>query len=135
MRDGQTRKLARKSGAVGIEEFLKSYRARVVLVSGPEAGTEFVCKKKRTTLGRGPGVDWVISDASLSRQHAALEYVDGRFRIQDLGSTNGVFVGGRAVQVSELVHGERFEVGEQQLQLVIELLDETPDVFEISLEY
>ncbi len=51
------------------------------------------------TIGRGPGNSLVLSDASVSREHARVERAeDGRVRVVDLGSRNGLYVGRRAVQ-------------------------------------
>ena len=33
-----------------------------------------------------------ISDPAASKQHAELSFVDGRIRIRDLGSTNGIYI-------------------------------------------
>lgn len=33
-----------------------------------------------------------ISDPSASKQHAELSFVDGKIRIRDLGSTNGIYI-------------------------------------------
>ena len=33
-----------------------------------------------------------ISDPAASKQHAELSFVDGKIRIRDLGSTNGIYI-------------------------------------------
>lgn len=49
----------------------------------------------RVRVGRGRSNEVVLSDASVSREHAELVPSDGgRWRVRDLGSTNGVAVNG-----------------------------------------
>jgi len=67
------------------------------LPTGP-TGTSFV-------IGRDPSCDIVLptDDTRVSRRHAKITVLaPGRFLIEDLGSSNGVQVDGRAVQRAEL---------------------------------
>jgi adenylate cyclase len=50
------------------------------------------------TIGRDLSADLVISDASVSRRHALLTWVAGRWLLQDLDSTNGTRVNDQRVQ-------------------------------------
>src|SRR4051794_27733093 len=43
-------------------------------------------------IGRGDDCDIVIDDRRASRRHAEVRFVDGGWRIEDLGSHNGTFV-------------------------------------------
>ena len=52
---------------------------------------------KRFSIGRTPENDLQIEDGSLSRRHALIEEVEGRFMLSDCGSSNGTFVNGRQV--------------------------------------
>lgn len=48
----------------------------------------------------------------ISRRHARFEQSDGRFRIVDLGSTNGTFVNGvRVLKPTTLANGDKLEIG------------------------
>jgi pSer/pThr/pTyr-binding forkhead associated (FHA) protein len=79
-------------------------------------------------------VDIVLTDSAMSRQHAAIDYSDDGFRIQDLGSTNGLLLDEQPVQVGTLTHGSRFEIGGHVFQLVIEEREEAPEVYELPSE-
>jgi pSer/pThr/pTyr-binding forkhead associated (FHA) protein len=119
MNDGRTRKLelhevGRKAG------FLDKNQAALVVAAGPLGGTEHVLEKDRVTLGRGPGVDVLLDDASVSHQHATLELVAAGYRIRDLGSTNGVRVNGVSVAAADLEHGDRLEIGALAFRYVVE---------------
>src|SRR5262249_2845237 len=48
-------------------------------------------------IGRGDQNDLRLNDASVSRYHAFLRRVDGRYLLSDVGSQNGTFVNGRRV--------------------------------------
>jgi pSer/pThr/pTyr-binding forkhead associated (FHA) protein len=133
MRDGQTRRLKSTETDGGIEQFLSDYRAKVVVVAGNEAGSELELDRPTLLIGRGPGVDMAFDDPAMSRQHAAIEFAQAGFRIRDLGSTNGLLLNGRPVQVGELSHGDRVEIGARTFQLVIEEREQAPDVYELEV--
>ncbi len=129
VRDGLTEKRSAPAKMAGIDAFLTSKRAKLVIVSGDRLGAEFALERECVTLGRGPNVDLAFDDSSMSRQHAALEFVDQQFRVRDLGSTNGTLLNGKPVQVGELQHGDRLGIGSQEFQLIIEDAEETPDTY------
>jgi pSer/pThr/pTyr-binding forkhead associated (FHA) protein len=120
MRDGLTRKLEIGERDGGFTRFLAGFRASLVVLEGGVAGAEHEIERPLTSIGRGPGVDLAFPDAAMSKQHASLEWAEDRLRLRDLGSMNGIFVNGSAVQVAELKHGDRFQLGGHVFQLVIE---------------
>ena len=59
-------------------------------------------------IGRSEQNDLRLDDASVSRYHAFLRRVDGRYLLSDVGSQNGTFVNGRRVHApSALQSGDR----------------------------
>ena len=52
------------------------------------------------TIGRAAGNRWVLTEGYVSSRHAGIVFRDGEFCIEDLGSTNGVFVNDRRVEAS-----------------------------------
>jgi pSer/pThr/pTyr-binding forkhead associated (FHA) protein len=70
-----------------------------------------------TVLGRHAGcpVD-LSSDALISRQHARLDYQDGRWTITDLNSDNGTFVNGRKVTSQALQYGDEVKMGNTRMR-------------------
>ncbi|MDD2925626.1 FHA domain-containing protein [Rhodoferax sp.] len=72
--------------------------------------------KARTTLGRRPYNDVVIENLAVSGEHAVLSMVDGQVYVEDLGSTNGTFVNGKAVKKQLLAHGDVLEVGKFKIK-------------------
>ncbi len=65
-------------------------------------------------IGRGSG-DIQLDDVFLSSPHARFYCEDGKLRVEDLGSTNGVFIRLRGPR--PLVIGDVFTVGRQLLRL------------------
>jgi hypothetical protein len=57
-------------------------------------------------IGRRPDNHLVIDDQSVSRIHAQLRVVEGRYVIFDLGSTGGTFINGKAVEQHVLSSGD-----------------------------
>lgn len=68
--------------------------SRLIVRTGPNPGMVFDLTKEITTLGRDVATDIVVGDPEVSRQHARLTRTPGGYVLEDLGSTNGVFVNG-----------------------------------------
>jgi len=134
MRDGQTKRLDCRDNDHSLEAYLRSHDVRLVVISGKDAGVNFRVGRERHILGRGPGVDLTLDDQAMSRQHAAIEYDGQAFRIRDLGSTNGIAVNGRVVQVSELSGGDRIEIGSYVFRYVVEERETEPAIYELTPE-
>lgn len=66
-----------------------------------------------TTVGRAATADVRLRQATVSPRHAELDVTaDGRVRVRDLGSVNGVKVDGVPVAEADLTDGNRLELGE-----------------------
>jgi hypothetical protein len=70
----------------------------------------------RLSVGKGPGNDIVLDDATVSRLHASLEAFGEGWCVNDLGSSNGTFVNGdRIWGASRLRHGDEIRLGRSRL--------------------
>ncbi len=65
-----------------------------------------------TRIGRALDNDIVIGEASVSRHHARIEYRNGSFIVQDLGSQNGTWLAGQRVTEAPLGGGEALRLGD-----------------------
>lgn len=72
--------------------------------------------KERTALGRRPYNDVVIENLAVSGEHAAFHLDAHGVTVEDLNSTNGTFVNGRAVKKQILRHGDMLEVGKYKIR-------------------
>lgn len=92
---------------------------RLVVLVGPNRGAEYPLGERRLLIGRGEECDIALNDTSVSRVHADVERDEsGRFRIGDLGSSNGLRVNGMEVQDTTLYSGDVVELGDVELQFV-----------------
>jgi pSer/pThr/pTyr-binding forkhead associated (FHA) protein len=87
---------------------------RLILQSGPSAGTEYPLEKTEMILGRDISNDLVINDPEVSRRHLKLTLDGSTYRIEDLGSTNGTFIRGQRLAAPVLLRpGEIITLGEK----------------------
>lgn len=68
------------------------------ILVNPASGDRYSLVRYSTSIGREFGNDIVLScDRTISRQHAVVQYINGTFHIEDLGSKNGTRLNGTAV--------------------------------------
>ena len=90
----------------------------LIAESGPLAGQR-IDVEHELTVGRVDG-DLVIEDAKLSRRHAIFRVVGDGLEAEDLGSTNGTFVGDRRIDgPTRLRDGEQVRLGTSQFTVEI----------------
>ena len=77
--------------------------------------------KDRTTLGRRPYNDVVIDNLAISGEHAVFQMTGSDVFIEDLNSTNGTYVNGKAAKKQQLVNGDTVEVGKYKIKFVGEV--------------
>lgn len=86
---------------------------RLVVRRGPQPNQVYELTKDVITLGRDITNDIVINDPEASRHHLRLTKGVTGYNIEDLGSTNGTFIGGQRIAgVRELKRGDMIGLGE-----------------------
>ena len=83
-----------------------------------------------TTIGRHPQCTLSINQPSVSRRHARLWMEDGRWYVEDLGSSNGTYVNNRRITKQELDEGDDLRCGDFKLNYVVE--DHTREVGQLE---
>jgi hypothetical protein len=69
--------------------------------------------RDQVVLGRSRSCDRVVLSPTVSRRHALLRQVEGRWLIQDCGSANGTFLNGWRVGAETEIHaGDELVVGD-----------------------
>lgn len=103
---------------------------KIIIESGPSAGTELLLEKDELSLGRDVNNDLVINDPEVSRKHARLIKEGDSYIFEDLGSTNGTFIlGERLSKPTLLVPNSKITIGERvQLSYVVEGVDPSETV-------
>ncbi|MBT3288459.1 MAG: FHA domain-containing protein [Victivallales bacterium] len=76
--------------------------AKLEILEGPDAGRKYEVEGGRLIIGRGDECDIRLNQGSISRQHAVLDYINGSWYVEDLGSQNGVFIEGEKVDRAEV---------------------------------
>lgn len=63
-------------------------------------------------IGRSSQTDIALDSSELSRRHARFFRQNGTFSIEDLDSTNGVFLNGTKIHAAQLYHGDIIQLGD-----------------------
>ncbi|WP_344265736.1 FHA domain-containing protein [Streptomyces sodiiphilus] len=95
--------------------------ARLMVVSGPDAGGVHLLHGGEIRVGRSAGADVPLDDPDVSRLHCVVNLApDGSLTVADLGSTNGTTLDGVPVTADPvpLRPGALLRVGESALRIV-----------------
>lgn len=79
--------------------------------------------KPEVSIGRQPGNDVVIDDVKASRKHCVIRHSKGTFRLKDLKSQNGTWMGQNRVDEAIIALGDTLRIGTTFIRLL-------PDVVE-----
>ncbi len=77
--------------------------------------------KDRTSLGRRPYNDIVIDNLAVSGEHAVLQMSGNEVYLEDLNSTNGTYVNGKAVKKQLLQNSDTVEIGKYRIKYINEV--------------
>ncbi|WP_438354533.1 FtsK/SpoIIIE domain-containing protein [Microbacterium sp. CJ88] len=87
------------------------------VLSGPHAGTEHALRSGSNVIGRDRSADIVLDDALVSKRHARVN-VDADVEIIDLGSANGLLMGGEQVVRTALGPADVVTLGGTEIAIV-----------------
>ena len=90
------------------------------IVGGPDQGKKRRFKGVRMVIGRTSGVDFQLTDQSVSRRHIELVAGDAGVMLRDLGSGNGTRVNGEKVAERQLQHDDVIQIGKTKIRFVDE---------------
>jgi pSer/pThr/pTyr-binding forkhead associated (FHA) protein len=76
--------------------------------------------KDKTTLGRRPYNDIVIDNLAVSGEHAVLQMSGAEVFIEDLNSTNGTYINGKAIKKQLLVQNDTVEIGKYKIKYLVD---------------
>jgi pSer/pThr/pTyr-binding forkhead associated (FHA) protein len=77
------------------EDAMTEAQYRLVVRQGANPGQIYKLEKDEISIGRDVTNDIVLNDAEVSRKHAQLTLEQGRYKIEDLNSTNGTYIDGQ----------------------------------------
>ncbi len=129
---GRTRLSTTQSGNSG--ERSTERRPALVFLRGELLAVPIPLERNEVTLGRALEADIRVNDSRASRLHARItterDEASGetRYRLNDLKSTNGTLLNGKAIDQEFLQDGDKFEVGDHLIRF--EMLDEIDREFQ-----
>lgn len=74
--------------------------------------------ERPVTIGREPTNTIAIDSAFVSKAHAILQFADGRYVLEDLGSANGTRVNGTPISTAVVNVGDVIEIGDERLLFI-----------------
>ncbi len=92
-----------------------AFRYALIVEEGPRAGLTYVLGEGETTAGRSDDADIFLGDVTVSRNHAKFTVDETGLRVEDLGSTNGIYVNLNRLDASPLVPGDQVIIGKYHL--------------------
>jgi len=79
----------------------------------------FQLDTESVTIGRGSDNDIAINCTSISGKHAEMRRVPGGYELHDLGSTNGIKIGGERHRVVQLRNGIPIKLGDVSFDFLL----------------
>ncbi len=79
-------------------------------------GRRFELGPQEVSIGRGDNCTICVSTDQVSRKHATVQHILGRYYIVDMRSTNGTFINEQKVERAKLMDGDQIRVGKTVLK-------------------
>ena len=92
-----------------------AYASGLLVMRGPNAGSQFLLDQPVTSAGRHPDSDIFLDDATVSRHHVEFRLENGQFLLVDLDSLNNTYVNHEPVDSAVLVDGDEIQIGKFRL--------------------
>ncbi len=99
----------------GSDMSIRVRKTKLLVISGPLQGREFLVNKDVFTIGSGMHNDLRIEDGAISKRHCEINVDETGYSIQDLGSTNGTYVQGVRITQAYLNPGTELTLGKTRL--------------------
>jgi len=99
---------------------------RLVIIDGAATGGTFELNAPELIIGRQTGANILLEGPKVSRRHARIFRDGDKFRMEDLGSSNGTFLNGQKLQVAASLNAAD-EIGIGPYRLRYETGDAPPE--------
>ena len=97
---------------------IASSTACLVIIYGADLGRRVVLDGNTLEIGRSIKCDLSIDQESVSRKHARVTWDGARYKVADLGSTNGSYVNDELVHERVLRDGDQLKIGRTILKFM-----------------
>jgi diguanylate cyclase (GGDEF)-like protein len=88
----------------------------LVIISGDDMGRRFELGHTEVSIGRADNCTICVNTDQVSRKHAMVQAVLGKYFLVDNRSTNGTFVNEQKVERAKLMDGDQIRVGKTVLK-------------------
>jgi len=93
---------------------------RVVVKQKDGNTREFQFTEGPVSIGRGANSHVFLPDRAVSRQHAIIHCADdGKWTIEDLGSSNKTYLNDKAIRRAEIKHGDCLRITDFIIEIVM----------------
>lgn len=103
--------------------------AYLEVLNGPEVGQRALLVSETFFIGREPNNHLILSDRTVSRKHAVINRIDGRFTITDLKSLKGLLVNGVKTGERALEDGDEIALGAVRIRFFADKEDALTPLF------
>jgi ABC-type multidrug transport system ATPase subunit/pSer/pThr/pTyr-binding forkhead associated (FHA) protein len=88
--------------------------ANLTIITGTSSGKVVELTQSGLVIGRADPANLIIDNPEISRRHARLSFQQGRYILEDLGSSNGTFLNGQRLRDAQaLTDGAEIRLGSQ----------------------
>ena len=88
----------------------------LVIISGDDMGRRIELGTQEVSIGRADSCTVCVNTDQVSRKHATIQHVLGRYYVVDMRSTNGTFVNEQKVERAKLIDGDQIRCGKMVLK-------------------
>lgn len=100
--------------------------ATLVVTQGPQQGLRYHLTRPEVRIGRRKDMDLILSDATVSSEHARVYVEEGSLWIEDLRSLNGTLVNDRRIRRAALQAKDIITLGKYALEVELESAAPSP---------
>jgi pSer/pThr/pTyr-binding forkhead associated (FHA) protein len=93
---------------------------RIILKFNGTVLKELKVDQDEIIIGRDAGNDIQIDNIAVSREHAKICRGPNYYFIEDLNSTNGIFINGKKINKKFLTEDDEISIGKYSLQIALE---------------
>ncbi len=93
-------------------------RCKLVVIKGPQRGTEYVISSDVIRVGKAPGNDLEVTDETVSRVHFEIVRDAKGYLVRDMRSTNGTFLDGAEIKEAYIRAGSIVSAGASELKFI-----------------
>lgn len=93
---------------------------KIIILKDNKPIDQRVITTDEISIGRKSDCDISIKDPAVSGNHARVQRVGDKWLIQDLGSTNGIYIDNRRVEQQALETNQVVHIGEHQLKFTFD---------------